>query len=119
MDWWGWCDQWQSGEKLTYNFEQDEMGAKENVNRDIWWSQANGEDCTWDQINTALLGATVKWTCTRVGTVIRSEFEITSSTGEVFTFWTEATGVAADKHISLALSNEFAKYTVHTVTISQ
>ena len=119
MDWWGWSDEWQSGEKLTYDFQDGDMGAKENINRDAWWTTASGENCTWEQINTALLGSTVKWTCTRVGTVIRNEFEITSSTGEVFTYWSVATDVNLDKHISIALASEFARYTVTSVTISQ
>ena len=121
LDWWGWCDQWQSNEKLTYEWEYEDCkdGGKENVNRDGWWTQANGENCTWDQVNTTLLGATVKWTCTRTGTTVRNEFEITTSTGEVFTYWTVANDIATNKNLSLALASEFTKYTVHTVTISQ
>ncbi len=121
MDWWGWCDQWQSGDKLTHDFDDDQkqMGAMENINRDAWWTNAEGGDVNSAQFEAAMTNGTIEWTCTRTGTTIRNDFKITSSTGEVFTFWTVANDVAADKHISLGLNSEFANYQVTSVVISQ
>ena len=115
FDWWGWCDQWQSAEKLT----NDWHGATHDsgVNRDINWSDSEGKDVSGPEFETAMAKCTIEWKCTRTGTVVLNEFTIHSQNGNVFTFWSKATDIAESKHLSLALASEFARYTVLDVTL--
>jgi hypothetical protein len=112
MDWHSWCDAWDSGEKLTENFNY--MG-EDAGNRDIWWSNSNGENVTFEQFHAGMTDSTIVWTCTRMGSVIRNDFTITIASGEVFTYWTIAPDVNPEKTISLHLISEFANYQVLSV----
>ena len=112
FDWWGWCDQWDSTEKLTNNF--NDM-AETAGNRDIWWTNSEGGNVTEAQFLAAMSNSTVEWTCTRMGSVMRNDFKFTTESGEVFTYWTVAPDVNPEKTISLHLSSEFAKYEVLSV----
>ena len=112
FDWWGWCDQWDSSEKLTNNF--NDM-AETAGNRDIWWTNSEGGNVTEAQFLATMSDSTVEWTCTRMGSVMRNDFKFTTASGEVFTYWTVAPDVNPEKTISLHLSSEFAKYEVLSV----
>ena len=112
FDWWGWCDPWETGDKLTSDFNNmaDDAG-----NRDIWWSNSEGNNVTGEEFETAMTKSTIEWKCTRTGTVILNEFTIHSQSGSVYTFWSKATDVATDRNINLALASEYARYTVKSV----
>ena len=119
FDWWGWCDAWQSGEKLTNDWndvEGDRDMVDDSGNRDIWWSNAEGNNVQGSEFETSMTKGTFVWTCTRVGTVVTNSFVITSEAG-TFTFWSKATDISADKNLSIALASEFARYTVKKVEI--
>lgn len=118
MDWWGWCDQWQSSEKLTNQWNEPDMVAMQNVNRDMDWSDANGNNCS-DKYVSTVDNCTIEWKCTRTGTTVLNEFTITASDGTVYTYWTKATDVNADKALALALASEYAVGSVISVSISQ
>lgn len=120
FDWWGWCDSVFSSEKLTNDWNPGEGDmADESGNRDIWWTTADGANVSASQFETAMTNCDIVWTCTRTGTVVRNDFVITSSTGEVFTFWTVANDVAETKSLNLAFAAEFAKFTINSVEIEK
>jgi len=119
MDWWGWCDPWQSTEKLTMDWEHGDMGGKENVNRDAWWTNAAGENVTAEQFEAAMTKSVVTWKCTRTGTTVRNDFTFTLDDGTVLTYWTVATDIKVEKNLSLALATEFAKYKITNLVIEQ
>ena len=112
FDWWGWCDQWSSGDKLTNNF--NDM-AETAGNRDIWWTDSNGNNVTEAQFFAGMTDSTIEWTCTRMGNLVRNDFKITTAAGEVFTYWSVAPDVAEGKVLSLHLVSEFANYQVISV----
>lgn len=116
MDWWGWCDQWQSSEKLTNDFNN--MDAGKDVNRDMDWTDANGNNCADKYVET-VTNCTIEWTCTRTGTTVLNSFVITAANGSVYTYWTKATDINEEKLLNLALASEYAKATVTSVSISQ
>ena len=49
MDWWGWCDKFDSNDKLTYEWDNDNPVNINNQNRDISWSTSSNEDVTFEQ----------------------------------------------------------------------
>ena len=56
--------------------------------------------------------------CSRVGTVVLNEFIIKLSSGEVFTYWTKATDVSLDKSLNVALSSEYARYSIYSIKVT-
>lgn len=115
FDWWGWCDQWQSSEKLTSQWG----GDNEIADRDVSWSDKDGNDVSGVQFETAMTKSTITWKCIRTGTTVRNEFTINSQSGEEFTYYTQATDIAASKNLTLAFSSEFAKYSVKSIVIEK
>ena len=116
FDWWGWCDQWQSAEKLTSQWEGGDMDAMKDVNRDMDWTDANGNNCA-DKFESTMTNCTVEWKCTRTGTTVVNNFTITAADGNVYTFWTKSTDINESKKLNLAFSAEFARATISTVSI--
>jgi hypothetical protein len=98
FDWWGWCDQWASGDKLTQDWNHDGEIHNNFLNRDELWSNADGANVSGDQFEASMTNGRFVWTCTRTGTVILNEFVITSDAG-TFTFWTKATDIAVEKNV--------------------
>ena len=117
LDWYGWCDQWVSEDKLTQDWNHEGDIHKNLLNRDSNWTTAEGKDASSDQFEAAMTNSDVEWKCSRKGTVIINNFTIYSHTGEIFTYWTKATDVALEKDINLALTCEFARYSVYSVDI--
>ena len=106
FDWWGWCDQNASSEKLG-NYGQGD-GAYRNE-----WTPSFVEDATHCK---------VVWTCTRTGDVIRNDFAITplsgSHTDTTYNYWAILTNHNNSTTVSLALSAEFAKAKVTSVVVN-
>lgn len=118
FDWWGWCDQWDSTEKLTNDFNNvdgDRDMVETNDNRDIWWTNKNGNNVQHNDFINAMSKSTVEWTCTRVGTTVTNNFVIYSQTGDVFTYYSQAEDISVNKNLSLVLTAEYAKFTVISV----
>ena len=118
FDWYGWCDQWSSGNKLTMEWEYNSVNHTLYYNRDEMWTNSDGENATLSQITDAMTSSLVVWKCIRTGTIVRNEFTIYSHTGEVFTYWSQATDINEDKNLSLVLTSEFARYKVLNVAIN-
>ena len=129
FDWWGWCDQWDSSEKLTNDFndirpdpengiEGDQDMVETNDNRDVWWSNSEGNNVTEAQFKASMTKSIVTWKMIRTGTTIRNEFTFVSDAG-TFTYYSEAEDVSADKVIKLALASEHARFAVLDVVLPQ
>ena len=114
FDWWGWCDEWQSP-KLTQDWVHEGEKHKTGANRDMSWSDSEGNDVAGAEFETAMSKSTIEWKCTRVGTEVVNFFTIHSQNGNVYTFWSKATDISTEKALSLALASEFARYTVLSV----
>ena len=115
FDWWGWCDQWYSNDKLT-NIWSD-AGANQNIIVDCYWSDELGNDVSANDFVLAMTKSTITWTCTRNGNTVRNDFVITLEDGRVFTYWSLADDIDINKNLNIALSAEFAKYTVKSITV--
>ena len=112
FDWWGWCDQWDSSEKLTQDFNHGVNPHENMANRDGNWSDSEGKDVSGAEFETAMTKSIIEWKCTRAGTEVLNFFTIYSQNGNVYTFWTKATDIAESKGLNLILASEFARFTV-------
>lgn len=115
LDWYGWCDQWESTEKLTQEWNGLSDG---DGKRDEWWSDADGNNVTAGVFENAMSDSQVVWTITRTGTTVRNDFTFTAVDGTVSTYWSVANDIATTKNLNIAIASEFAKYTVTKVTIA-
>ena len=115
FDWWGWCDQWESTEKLTQEWNGLSDG---DGKRDEWWSDADGNNVTAGVFENAMTDSQVVWTITRTGTTVRNDFTFTAVDGTVSTYWSVANDIATTKNLNIAIASEFAKYTLQKVTVA-
>ena len=113
FDWWGWCDQWDSSEKLTTSFNNMDESVG---NRDVWWTNSDGNNVQHDDFISGMEKSILVWKITRNGKEVINHFTIKASTGKVYTYWTKATDVSEEKTIRAYIGSEYAKFALLDVT---
>ena len=110
MDWWQWCDQWQSSERLTDELNKADGGGNGGIN--------NVNDIEWvalEKYKTIFTDCGVELTYSRTGTTLRNDYKIYDKEGNVYTYWTEIHNVSTTKNITLSLVCEQSSCTITSI----
>ncbi|MBQ2713313.1 MAG: Ig-like domain-containing protein [Clostridia bacterium] len=110
LDWWGWCDQWQSASPLGNYDNTAEFRLGD-------WGEANNA-----MYVPVVADCSIVWTCKREGTTVTNSFVIVANgeseyKGRTFNFWSKLKNVDLSKKLSVAFSGEFAKATIKSVKV--
>lgn len=111
LDWWMWCDQWQSSSRLT-----DALNTNEDGGNNGGINGAHDEEwLPWATANEILKDYTCEVVFTRKGNICQNVFYITDTNGNTYRTFSRIPVLDTTKNLSLALVAEHATFTVEQV----